>query len=53
VTENFGPSSVGKNFKRLGEKIKSLTEGSKIEKGAKVIILSGTHKGMKGKIVAL
>jgi transcription antitermination factor NusG len=53
VTENYGPSSVGKNFKRLGETITARSEELKIERGSKVTIVSGTHKGLKGKVVAV
>ena len=45
---------MGKNFKKLGEKLASSNDKiNKIEAGAKVRILSGTHEGLKGKVVAL
>jgi hypothetical protein len=54
VTESYGPSSVGKNFKKLGEKLQSSSDKSgQITTGSKIRILSGTHEGLRGKVVAL
>jgi len=45
---------VGKNFKKLGEKLVGSNDRSgHVSSGAKIRILSGTHEGLKGKVVAL
>jgi len=50
VTQSFEASSVGKNFKPIDEK---LEVKQAIEVGTKVMIISGSHKGLEGKILAL
>lgn len=50
VTENYQPSSVGRNFKTIDEK---LTVVKKLGVGSKVEIISGPHKGLVGKVVAV
>ena len=50
VTENFQASSVGRNFKTIDEELKVV---KKMGVGSKVEIISGPHKGLQGKIVAI
>lgn len=50
VTENYHASSVGRNYKTIDEKLKVV---KKLGIGSKVEIVSGTHKGFAGKIVAV
>lgn len=50
VTETYEASSIGKNIKRVGEKLKAKEV---LGVGSKVDITSGTHKGLSGKIVAV
>lgn len=50
VTENYQASSVGRNFKTIDEQLKVV---KKLGVGSKVEIVSGPHKGLEGKIVAV
>lgn len=50
VTENYQASSVGRNYKTIDEKLQTV---KKMGVGSKVDIVSGLHKGLSGKIVAL
>lgn len=50
VTENYQASSVGVNYKTIDEKLKVI---KKMGVGSKVTIISGPHKGMEGRIVAV
>lgn len=50
VTENYQASSVGRNYKTIDEKLQIV---KKLGVGSRVEIISGTHKGLEGKIVAV
>ena len=50
VTQNYQASSVGRNYKTIDEQLKVV---KKLGVGSKVEIISGPHKGLAGKIVAL
>jgi transcription antitermination factor NusG len=50
VTENYQASSVGVNYKPIDEKLKVI---KKMGVGSKVRIISGPHKDLDGKIVAV
>ena len=50
VTENYEQSSIGKNYKRVGEQ---LTIKKEISVGSSVEIVSGTHEGLKGEVIAM
>ena len=50
VTQNFEASSVGRNFKPIDEQLEVRpTMGV----GSKVLIISGSHKGLEGKVIAM
>ena len=50
VTQNYEGSSVGRNFKPIDEKLEVKPT---MQVGSKVIIVSGSHKSLEGKIVAV
>ena len=50
VTENYEQSSVGKNYKRVGEELAVKKE---VRVGSSVKIVSGTHEGLHGEVIAM
>ena len=50
VTKDYETTGAGKNYKGIDEK---LVEKEVMKVGSKVYITGGTHKGLKGKIVAM
>ena len=50
VTDNYEVSSIGKNIKRVGEKLKVKEV---LGVGSRVNVIGGTHKGLAGKVVAV
>jgi hypothetical protein len=50
VTEDFGPSAIGKNFKSIHEKLEA-KEVMKV--GSKVKITGGKHEGLRAKVMAI
>lgn len=50
VTQNYESSSIGKNIKRVGEKLRVKEV---LGVGSRVNIIGGTHKGLQGKVVAV
>jgi len=50
VTQNYHASSIGKNYKGIDEKLQVIKQ---MGQGSKVKIVSGSHQGLDGKIVAI
>lgn len=50
MTDNYEASSIGKNIKRVGEE---LVKKQEMAVGVKVLVVQGTHEGLKGEVIAM